>query len=79
MKPIKVYQDKSGNTLWKRYIKNRESWELYAKNKNGQVVNRVGVLKLIDQARAIKHFKIPKSIPVKTINVGKTKVRTYNI
>jgi len=37
-KAIKVYEDKAGNTLWKRYIKTRKTWQWSAKNRDGRLV-----------------------------------------
>ena len=38
-----VYQDKIGNKLYKKYIKTRDIWQYYAKNKKNRIVNERGL------------------------------------
>jgi len=48
-KAKKVYKDKAGNVLYKRYIKTRKRWQYFAKNKEGRLVNLSGVRKLMNK------------------------------
>jgi hypothetical protein len=50
MKAIKIYTDKAGNTLYKKYIKTRGIWQYSAKNKHGKLVTGKGVQILIKRA-----------------------------
>ena len=81
MNQIKIYKDKAGNTLWKRYLKTRSKWQFFATNKQGKIVDQPGVLKIMSVARAHNKLKVPKlpKVPVTTINLRKTKVRTYKV
>lgn len=59
MRQIDVYEDRLGNTLRKRYVKSRDVWQLYATNKEGRFVNKVGVKIMINKARKAGVFGLP--------------------
>lgn len=42
-KAILIYTDKTGNKLYKRYIKTRKRWQFFAKNKQGRLISGSGV------------------------------------
>lgn len=41
-----LYKDKAGNRLYKKWIKTRKSWQVFAKNKEGKLVDEAGVKRL---------------------------------
>lgn len=49
-KAIKIYEDKAGNKLYKKYIKTRKIWQYFAKNRKGKLVNPAGFHKLAKKA-----------------------------
>lgn len=58
-----LYKDKAGNKLFQRFIKTRKSWQLFAVNNKGRIVNLSGIKSLAKKARVIipkqyKHIKV---------------------
>jgi len=49
-KAIKIYEDKAGNKLYKKYIKTRKTWQYFAKNRKGKLINPAGFHKLAKKA-----------------------------
>jgi len=47
-KARKIYTDEAGNTLWERQLKGRK--QVYAKNRQGKVVDEEGIAKMMDKA-----------------------------
>ncbi len=45
-----IFKDKAGNKLYKKFIKTRDIWQYYAKNKGGKIVNQKGLYKLTKAA-----------------------------
>jgi hypothetical protein len=50
MKAIKIYEDKAGNKLYKRFIKTRNVWQYSAKNREGKLVKYSEYKKLAKRA-----------------------------
>jgi hypothetical protein len=42
IKPKVVYKDEAGNKLYKKYIPSRDTYQFYAKNRSGKLVNTRG-------------------------------------
>ena len=51
VKPTRVYTDEAGNVLYKKYIKTRRTWQIYAKNMQGRNVTGQGVTTMVRKAR----------------------------
>lgn len=50
-KARKIYQDKAGNKIYKRYIKTRKIWQYSAKNRQGRIVDTSSFNSLAKKAR----------------------------
>jgi hypothetical protein len=46
-----IYKDEAGNTLNKRFIKTRNRWQLYGKNREGKVLCPSGFNELTKKAK----------------------------
>ena len=55
--PTLLYTDKAGNKLYKKYIKTRNVWQYYAKNKKNQIVSTEGLKILLKRANI--NIKMP--------------------
>jgi len=57
----KIFEDKAGNKLFKKYIKTRKIDQYFVKNKQGKLVNRAGFVKMVKLA-GIEMKNIPKKV-----------------
>ena len=50
-KKIKVFEDKAGNKLFKKWVKTRGVWQWTVTNREGKLVNFKGVKSIIGKAK----------------------------
>lgn len=55
-----IYRDKAGNRIYQRFIKTRDTWQFYAKNRQGRIINPKGFNELAKES-GIKFPRIKKA------------------
>jgi hypothetical protein len=71
---IKIFEDKAGNILFKKWIKTRGTWQWSATNKQGKLVNLKGVKSIIGKAKRSGAVALPKQKFMKQIKIKPKKI-----
>jgi hypothetical protein len=57
---IKIFEDKAGNKLFRKWIKTRGTWQWTATNNQGKLVNLKGVQSMITKAKRSGKSNLPR-------------------
>ena len=71
---IKIFEDKAGNTLFKKWIKTRGTWQWTATNNQGKLVNLKGVQTLLTRAKRSGKTNLPNQKFMKQIKIKPKKI-----